>query len=472
MTRKTLAMNHDSHQATGSTDAPTPTADPRHALGQSIGLAAFVWGYPLVESVRTCRLQTMDHAGVHIAWRADIDRLQHVRRAAVASDRDVVTPANDLLYTTGWFNLANGPLLLKVPSPQRHGGRYFVLALYDAWTNNFANPGSRSTDTQGESILLVGPGTPQQPPGPDADRVITSPTDLVWMIGRVVVGDDDSRAAQAVQDDIELICPDGFDTRKQPDAVADWIGAPTDTMAALAQGTEDPEAIAAAFYGNLCQCLAGTTVPAADAGLVQWFSRARLVPGRHFDWQFLDAPLRAGLLQGLRDGAALLESGSRSRSAKPWAASFAVGRYGSDYLTRALTAYKGLGGLASDEAVYAMGDFDSDKQKLDGRHHYLMHFDANDLPPVDAFWSITLYAQDRFLYPNAIDRYSIGDRTRGLRMDPDGGLTIHVSHRPPADTANWLPAPDGGFYLIMRLYAPRPETRNWRIPPLQRSAAA
>jgi hypothetical protein len=458
---------------TTATPAATEVApNPRFALGQSIGLSAFVWGYPLVESMRTCRLQTMDGDNRVVAWRADIDRLQHVRRAAAADDRDVVTPANDLLYSTGWFNLANGPRLLQVPSSRRHGGRYFVLALYDAWTNNFANPGVGSSDAEGETIVLVGPGTPRTPAWPEGMRVVTAPTDLVWMIGRVVVGDTDGDAAQALQDDILLSCPEGTDSGTRPDGVEHWIGALEDTMAALAERPHEADAIAAAFFGNLCRCLASTTVPAADAGLAHWFTRGKLMPGKTFDWLFIDPPLRDGLVQGLKDGAALIESGSRSHMAKPWAASFALGRYGSDYLTRALTAYKGLGGLASDEAVYAMGDFDAGKNKLYGHQHYLMRFEPGDLPPVDAFWSITLYTADRFLYPNDFQRFSIGDRTSGLRHDPDGGLTLQIGHVAPADRSNWLPAPEGNFYLILRMYRPRAEARSWRIPPLQNTHQA
>ena len=268
--------------------------DPRFALGQSIGLSAFVWGYPLIESMRTCRLQTMDGGDRHVAWRADIDQLQHVRRAATADDRDVVTPANDLLYSTGWFNLANGPRLLQVPSSKKHGGHYFVLALYDAWTNNFANPGSASSDANGETIVLVGPGTPREPAWPSDLRVVTSPTDLVWMIGRIVVGNTDGDAAQALQDDIHLSCPTGTASGTRPDGVEHWIGASEDTMAALAARPHDAQAIAAAFFGNLCQCLASTTVPAADAGLAHWFTRGKLVAGKTFRYTANGAEGMAG----------------------------------------------------------------------------------------------------------------------------------------------------------------------------------
>ena len=446
-------------------------SDPRFALGQSIGLAAFIWGYPLVETIRTCRLQAIAPPDSGAPAKSPIDRLMHSRDATQAHERDIVTPANDLLYTTGWINLASGPRLLHVPASKRHKRRYFVLALYDAWTNNFANPGLRTSNPEGETVVLVGPGTPTDVALPDGAKTIRCPTDLVWMIARIVVGDEgDKAAARALQSDIRLECPSGTDTAAVPTAVSAWIGETQDTMAALAERPDDADAIAGLFFGNLCRCLASAPPPVEDTGMLAWFARAKLVPGTHFDWNWLDAPLRDGLRKGLLDGAALLVSGSRSHVTRPWAVSFAMGNFGTNYQLRALVAYKGLGGLVSDEAVYAMGDFDADKQPLDGHNGYLMRFGAGDLPPVDAFWSVTLYDADRFLYANPTGRYSIGDRTPGLTLDPDGGLTLRIGHTAPADSANWLPAPAGSFYLILRMYCPQPEVRNWRIPPLQRIA--
>lgn len=444
---------------------------PRFALGQSVGLAAFVWGYPLVETLRTCALQTGARDGDGVAWGSEIDRLQHVQRAATAADRDVVTPANDLLYTTAWINLANGPRRLHVPASAEHQGRYFVLALYDAWTNNFENPGLRISPAHGETVLLVGPGYVAQGADLPDMRVVRAPTDLVWLIGRIVVGDDHDHApAQRLQSCIRLECPAGSDSGGLPLAVQQWVGPTQDSIAALEQRPADAPEIAAAFFTNLCHGLADAAPPAADEGLAHWFTRAKLVAGTAFDWAWLDPALRAGLQQGLLDGAALVVSGSRSHVARPWAASFALGRYGSNYLVRALTAYKGLGALDSREAVYAMGDFDADKQPLHGEHGYQLRFEPGDLPPVDAFWSITMYDADRFLVPNPLQRYSIGDRTSGLQPDPDGGLTLLLGHAQPDDIRNWLPAPAGAFYVILRMYCPREEVRSWRIPPLQRAA--
>ena len=447
------------------------TVDPRFALGQSIGFAATVWGYPLVETMRTCRLQTQASNSGEASWWGPVDRLNHVQRAAVAADRDIVTPANDLLYTTAWINLADGPRLLQVPSAREHSGRYFVLALYDAWTNNFANPGMRISDPKGEVVALVGPDSPDDVALPAGARFIRSPTNLVWLIARVVVGADDALEAQALQADIRLECVAGTDHGHLPKAVSHWRGEPEDTLAALLARPHDAASIAGHFFTNLCHALAAAPPPAADAGIAAWFGSGKLVAGAFFDWALLDASLREGLQRGLMDAAALIINNSRSRVARPWAAHFELGRYGSNYLTRALTAYKGLGALASDEAVYAMGDFDSERQPLNGRARYTLRFGPGDLPPVDAFWSVTLYGVDRFLYANALLRYSLGDRTSGLQYDPDGGLTLDISHEPPIETSNWLPAPEGGFYLILRMYCPKPEARTWRIPPVQRVIA-
>lgn len=467
-------MNTINRSLSTAVQPPAPH-NPRFALGQSVGLAAFVWAYPLVEAVRTCRLQTMALEQDTVSWRAKIDRLQHVRHASTASDRDVVTPANDLLYTTGWINLANGPRLLHVPSRKKHRERYFVLALYDAWTNNFENPGSRLSPAQGETVVLVGPGTAKNYPLPTGARVVFSPTDLVWLIARVVVGEgDDLPPARALQSDIFLDCPPGTDNQHLPAAVLNWAGAPQDSMAALLERPQDASSIAGDFFTNLCHCLGDAAVPVEDKGLAAWFALAGLVAGTAFDWSLLDGSLRAGLQQGLVDAAELIEKGSRSRVARPWAAHFELGRFGTNYMTRALTAYKGLGALASDEAVYAMGDFDGDKQALDGNTPYLLRFEVGDLPPVDAFWSVTLYDADRFLYSNTQARYAIGDRTQGLQHDLDGGLSLLIGHAPPCNPAlisNWLPAPAGSFYLVLRMYHPRAEARSWRIPPLRAIAA-
>jgi hypothetical protein len=146
------------------------------------------------------------------------------------------------------------------------------------------------------------------------------------------------------------------------------------------------------------------------------------------------------------------------------------GRYGHEHLARAVVAHIGLGALHTSEALYAAGHVDAQGQPLDGRTGYRWRLPGDQPVPADAFWSITLYDADRYLYPNPLRRHAIGDRSRHLQRDGDGGLTLHIAHHPPARTAdrgNWLPAPAGRFYVVLRLYHPSEGAAHWRIPALK-----
>ncbi|HOM19907.1 MAG TPA: DUF1254 domain-containing protein, partial [Ottowia sp.] len=175
------------------TRIPPDLSQARRALARSIGLTAFVYGYPLTETYRTCRKQTDPRdAGQADARNMDArgmrcNTLHHGERPSTDADRDVVTPANDLLYTLSWIHLKDGPQLLTVPSSSAHAGRYFVLALYDAYTENFENLGPRNCGTEGGTVVLVGPHG-SVPEALRGHRVVRCPTDLVWLIGRIVVG--------------------------------------------------------------------------------------------------------------------------------------------------------------------------------------------------------------------------------------------------------------------------------------------
>lgn len=446
-------------------NAPHPLAAARQSLARAIGLTAFVFGYPLIESMRTCRLQTGGSASTPL--RAPVDALHPIRRPSTDQDRDIVTPANDLLYSTAWIHLADGPRLVTVPAAARHPGRYFVLALYDAWTENFENLGPRNCAAEGETVLLVGPGG-QVPPGLEGHRVLRCPTNLVWLIARILVGDEaDWPAARALQAEIALAPAPGTGLGRRPLAVEQWAGEPVDAMAEAWEQQRPAEQVAPRFFTALCQALAETPARPEDAGLIAWLGQAGLVANPQFAWEALDEPLREGLVAGFADAVSLVASAARSRHTRPWTLASRAGRYGSDYLARALTAYIGLGALATDEALYGAGHFDARQQPLTGARRYRLRFAPGELPPVEAFWSVTLYDADRFLYPNAIGRHAIGDRTPGLRLEADGALVIDFAHEAPADARNWLPTPAGPFYLILRLYHPREGVRSWKIPALE-----
>jgi hypothetical protein len=190
----------------------------------------------------------------------------------------------------------------------------------------------------------------------------------------------------------------------------------------------------------------------------------------------MDPAVAAGLTRALKDGDQIVTLAFASPEGKKningWTYMIDIGTYGYDYLTRAAVAVGGLGANLPQDAVYPKTQVDSDGRPLSGASNYTMHFARGNLPPVDAFWSVTVYnATTYMLVPNPIDRYNIGDRTQGLKYNPDGSLDVYIQQAPPAgNESNWLPAPAGEFYLILRMYQPRQSVIDgtYRIPAVNR----
>ena len=431
---------------------------PQSALAAHAAIAAVVAGYPLLESVRTCRIQTGDvqtGPGAQGYGRAPFNVLGHSDHRWTDRDRDIVTPANDLLYTNAWLDLRQGPVILTLP---RQTGRFFVVELLDAWTNNFFNIGMRNTPAEGGRFALLGPDC-SDADAPAGCVPLHCPTSLVWVLGRVLVdSDDDVAAARAFQTSWHISAPPP--AAAAPASVAAW------------QEGGDP---ALDFFANLGRALADFPPPPEHAGVFLLLKSVHLTLRPDGRLGELRPATLEGLRQGHAAGMALIEGHTRAASKAPWRYSTRLGRYGDDLMLRASTAYKGLGALSAEIAVYAMSDYDHDGRQLDGRHLYRIRFDDGGDLPADAFWSITLYGEDRYLAPNPLHRFALGNRS-ALQRDADGSLNLYVSQaQPPGPTAmlcNWLPAPAGPFYLILRLYHPQQRLFDgqYRFPEIERIA--
>jgi hypothetical protein len=437
------------------------TNDTECALADEAVLAT----YPLYEM---CRMRAAtsprrtEAAGAAPEGRRWCNVFTHARELLRAGKSRVVTPNNDTLYTNAWLDLGAGPLVLEVPDT---AGRYYVLGLLDFHTEPFAHIGQRCTGTQARAFLLTPPGwTGALPAGFDAPGAhIAAPTRWLWVIGRILVdGPQDLAAVHALQD--------GFTVRP----LADWragMGGATPRPLAFDPAC-DPKAPldAEGFAAQVGQALRENPPPAHEAARFARYAPLGIAPGAGP----LGAPQRAALQAALdRVLPALRARQDGQVSPAGWTLMPVVeGSFGGDHLLRALVALKYIGMLESREATYPIAWRDGAGQALDGSRRYRLHFTPGALPPVDAFWSITLYdSRDYMLVDNPIDRYAIGDRTPGLRRDADGGLTLHIAHAPPADAAaraNWLPAPPGGFYLCLRAYLPRAELLDGRyaLPPV------
>lgn len=455
---------------------PTSHQNPLVQLGQSVGFSAFVWGYPLIETIRTCRIMAGGPDGPQRTEQFQMETLRHKQEVFRSDARTVVASATDLLYGTAWINLANGPRVITVPSSVKHKSRYFVMAMYDAWTNNFANPRTSTTPREGESFVLVGPGTPEGMASPDGLRVVQAPTDLVWMIPRVVVDDPKNLVpVLALQADMQVECPANTHAGRPPGAVWAWVGNLKNSVDDLIARPDSEAEIAEHFFTNLCHAMVDTPAPADEQGFVAWFKTAQLVPDQQFAWTTLPKPLRDGLQRGLVDAVALIQAaaaaGANAPNKKPWDIKHNLGRYGNDFLLRAIVAWRGLAANAGEVSLYGSCHADVRGEPLDGKHHYTLRFAPDELPPADAFWSVTLYNQDRFFYPNRLERFSLGNLDKNLYHDPDGGITMLFCHEDQGVNPNWVPAPPGPFYLSLRLYEPRPDINDWQGPLPKRVAA-
>lgn len=453
-------MNHDRIDSADDSAA----AELRELAAQAV-----VYAWPLHEmsrmraatSPRVCEAGPAgDDAASPLRW---CNVFVHARKLLGAGKSRVVTPNNDTLYSNAWLDLGDEPLVIDVPDT---AGRYYVLGLLDFYTNPFASLGQRTTGTRARSFLVSGPNwrgaLPAAFRAPGAH--VASPTRWVWIIGRILVdGPADVPAVHAVQDGLRL----------RP--LSTWTAGGSDAAPRRFDPGCDPQATtvpdADRFAAVVGRALADNPPPADEQATVERFRAVGIAA----DAAPLDARQRAALGQALDAVTSDLRSTSIGPDTAGWQTMPLLGSsFGTDYRLRAAVALKYIGALESREASYPMAYRDGAGRPLSGRHAYRLRFAPGALPPVNAFWSLTMYgSHDCMLVANAIDRYAIGDRSAGLRFDADGGLTIHIRHEPPATDAaraNWLPAPQEGFYLCLRAYLPREEFLDgrWRLPPLLR----
>jgi hypothetical protein len=421
----------------------------------SAGVAAYVYGVPPLS------------VGLTVA-RSPANVMFSIAKLVDPAVKAVVAPNHDTAYTVAQLNLSQGPLVIDVPDT---AGRYYVLQLLDAYSNTIRNIGRHTTGTSARSFALVPPGFRGGLPAGVAR--IESPTPLVWLLGRTLVRD--AAEIPAVTPLLAGYTATPLDRwtagQRQGTAVL-----PVFPPALTESGISLPRGLA--FFDSLGTYLRDNPPPARDACALRAFAAAGIGPDRAPSVN-ATGPVRSALEAAPRFGARLLAAAARRSNAysrgqnNGWLVPQAyVGDYGRNYLGRAVIARIALGANTREETIYPFGLTDRKGRPLRGRHPYTLRFERGQLPPVGAFWSLTMYGDDGYLYENPLGRYAIGDRTSGLRRGRDGSLTLFLQHRRPAGAAasNWLPAPPGRFRVALRLYEPRPRvlSGDWRPPPLRR----
>ena len=430
----------------------------------------YVYGYPLVYNTDEIVKLSEGGSGAFLDVPATGFNAFNKARSLLGPDAKFVSPNNDTLYNGAALDLSGGPLLLHAPDT---AGRYYVLQFVDAWSNNFAYTGRRSTGTAAADTLLVPTGYTGD--ATDGVATIEVPSALAVILGRIQVdGEADLPAVHALQDQFTLTPTSGTTAGR---------GAPAyDTTVA-----DD-----LVFWERFRVYLQAFPPPEADREFVALAAEAGLTGDTSL--ANADPSLAKTLVEGAAQGKAKVESLAAGHGGEPgtWTSAVHLFDYNLDrlgpgtidspewkiadrkgaYLTRAVSARLGLWGNHGYEASYALIHQDSGGDALNGAHSYEVTF--NPAPPVDAFWSLTMYdTPDYYLVANPIDRYSIGDRTPGLAYGDDGSVTIYLQTEAPAGDkqANWLPAPAGDFRPILRMYQAGPSVLDgtYPLPPIRRT---
>ncbi|MFC5788798.1 DUF1254 domain-containing protein [Agromyces tardus] len=417
---------------------------------------AYVFGYPLVYNISS--VEALAAHGMASLPPAPFNAFAHATELATPDGR-FVSVNNDTLYSLAQLDLSGGPLLLHVPDTD---GAYYVLQFVDAWTNNFAYVGRRATGTAEATFLITPPGWSGEVPA--GVRVIEAPTDIATIVGRLAVdGDDDVPRVLALQPQFTLTPLEGNGPLR---------GIPQPSP-------EIPEHLK---FWELLRLWARAFPPAApDVAFLRRFADYGLTdPGNPYG--LVSRELDEHLAHAFAEGRAHIEEISKpdpsdTASAPngwrgfPHGFDYNVDHLGlgtidspewkiadraESYVTRARSARNGLWGNHGYEAFYAEVFVDADGAQLNGANAYELRL--TELPPNDAFWSVTMYSTPEFyLVDNPIARYSIGDRTPGIVTGEDGSLVIRIQHDRPDDeaaAANWLPAPEGDFRPLLRVYQP------------------
>jgi len=441
----------------------------------SLAAEAYLYGYPLVYNIQEM-INTASKP--EIAWSAPVNTFGHARDL-LDPETEFVSPNNDTLYTMAMVDVTQEAQVLHLPDTQ---GRYYVMQFIDAWTNNFAYLGRRATGTQEGYYLLAGPDWHGQVP--EGVTLLRAPTHVFAIVGRyATTGGDDLAQVWALQEDTWLTPLSRYP--QQPDksqrTLGDWDLAPYD-----ARVGDDLK-----FWEQFRACMRLFPPSAIDQVYQRKFEPLGLLAeespyinpepalaealkaGQTEFWAFLEANLAPG--EPVNGWNFMVDAfnynmdhlGIGTLDTPEWK----LGDRATAFFIRAVVARVGLWGNHSYEAAYPSLFLDEHGEQLNGAHKYVLHFD--ELPPVDAFWSVTMYDIPKFyLVANPINRYSIGDRTPGLKYNSDGSLDIYMQHESPGPDkeSNWLPAPEGDFRPILRMYQPRPKALDgtYVLPPVRR----
>lgn len=428
---------------------------------RAIAKEAYVYGVPMVSMYATMHAFSIDASSPE--YKGPFNTVLNIARVFTPEDKAFVTPNSDTPYSFMGLDLRAEPVVISVPEIEPE--RYFVFQLMDLYTFNFDYIGSRATGNAGGDFLIAGPGwegdTPER-----IDKVLRAETEFVNVVGRTQLFDpDDLARVVEIQKGYAVQPLSAFLGEDAPPAAPDpgWIAplAPADQRSSLE------------FYNVLAFALQFAPVHPSEVDLRARFTEAGIAPGERIDFDAMDEALRSAFAAGMSDGQAAIDARRAELGGKSDMLFGTREFLQNDYLLRAVGTQVGIGANSREEALYPIYETDADGQPLDGAEgRYTLRFEPGSFPPVNAFWSLTMYdLPGQLLVANPIERYLINSpMLPDLTLDADGGLTIAIQAEEPEGAANWLPAPAGPFMMAMRYYWPKPELLSgaWASPQVRR----
>ncbi|MEU2042977.1 DUF1254 domain-containing protein [Nocardia niwae] len=433
--------------ACGGSDESGPAHRVTSEAG-NIAKDAYVFGFPLV---------LMDVTRVAAEASTPVNRLEHAVSLPTAAQRNVARPDPDTLHSTAWLDLANEPMVLSVPAMD--GGRFWLAQLLDAWTNNVHNPSSVRPRSHSSPYAYVVTGPGWSGTLPEGLTPLPMPTPTVWLILRIQVdGEKDLPVVRSLQQRLRLVPLSAWSAGAEPSASVPPSGRsdgqrPIDQV--MGMDAHD-------FFDRMCALLAVNPPAPADEPAMRRFATIGIRPG--------------GAVEGISDGELTAAAdtvkqqlpvtlGANTANDNGWVSDLGAGRYGTDYLLRAVTAFGALGLPLPEDAHYLFTAVQA------GSGPFRLHFVSGELPPVDAFWSLGVYDAGDYLVSNPAEIYSIGHHVPVV-LNPDGSLDLTLQHDDPGagvPEGNWLPIPESDpFSVTLALFAPEPSVlqRRWQPPPL------
>jgi hypothetical protein len=438
---------------------------------KKIAVDAYIYGYSLMTSDVTEKAFINTVVPNPETFQAPLNQFVSLPKYPPADYHGVTAPNADTLYSAAFLDVSKQPIILSYPDMH---GRYFLFPIYSQWTNVLAAPGSRTLGTGAQTIAITGPEWHGMLPS-GITQEVKSPTNSVFIIGRVYADGtpEDYATVNAAQKEFKLVPLSSYGKPYTPPAGTIDPKAPSvkekvrDIISAMDTQT---------YFNTMALSMAVNPPATPDAPIVADMAKIGLVPGQPFDLSKLPPAVQSALSDVEKAATEKIEEELKTgnKVINGWLLTSGTGDYGTNYLWRAAIANYGWGANLTKDAMYPSTK-DSDGAPLVGADTYIIHFTKGETPPVDGFWSITMYDASYYFYPNALNKLTVSMRDHPV-LNADGSLDLYFSHEKPANVseANWLPAPADQFILMLRMYWPKETPPSildgtWLPPPVKKA---